>query len=179
MTRGARSRFVRRGLLALVVLGLGLFIWARFFAGGPVSLLPGGRLSGEVVADPVVDWRFAADKQYLDVESRARTLPYSSGTWFMVRDGDLFILLPRLFGTGLEDRITEDPSVRIRIEDRVYAGRVSLVSDGLKLGSLLSPLLRRTMSVEVAGVARPASTGRALESGGIAIYQFESSPSAE
>lgn len=167
-----------RGLLALIVLGIAFFIWARLFAGGPVSLLPGGALSGEVVTEPVLDWGFAGSTQYLDVESRARWLPYSSGTWFMVLDGELFILLPRLFGTGLEDRLTEDPAARIRIEGRVYAGSVSLVSNGLKLGALLGPLLRRTMSVEVSGEARPASTDSPLDSGGIAIYQFESLPRA-
>jgi hypothetical protein len=154
---------------------MGFFIWARLLAGGPVSLMPGGALRGEVVTEPIRDWSMTGSTQYVDVESRARWLPYSSGTWFLVLDGELFILLPRLFGTGLEDRLQEDPSARIRIEGRVYAGRVSLVSDGMKLGSLLSPLLRRTMSVEVAGEARPLSGGGGLESGGIAIYQFESS----
>jgi hypothetical protein len=174
VTGRAWGRLLRRGMLALLVLGIGFFIWARLLAGGPVSLIPGGALRGEVVAEPILDWSIARSTQYVDVESRARWLPYSSETWFMVLDGELFILLPRLFGTGLEDRLKEDPSARIRIEGRVYDGRVSLVSDGLKLGSLLGPLLRRTMSVEVAGEARPVSGGSALESGGIAIYQFES-----
>jgi hypothetical protein len=168
------GRLLWRGLLALLVLGIVFFLWARFFAGGPVSLIPGGSLRGEVVSEPILDWSITGSTQYLDVESRARWLPYSSGTWFMVLDGELFILLPRLFGTGLEERLQEDPSVRIRIDGRVYAGRVSLVTDGLKLGSLLGPLLRRTMSVEVAGEARPVPGGGGLESGGIAIYQFES-----
>jgi len=168
------GRLVRRGLIALLVLGTGFFIWARLLAGGPVSLIPGGVLRGEVVTDPILDWSMAGATQYVDVESRARWLPYSRGTWFMVLDGELFILLPRLFGTGLEDRLQENPSARIRIQGRVYAGRVSLVSDGLKLGALLSPLLRRTMAVEVAGEARPVSGAGSLESGGIAIYQFES-----
>ena len=160
--------------MALLVLGMGVFIWARLLAGGPVRLIPGGALRGEVVTKPILDWSMIGSTQYVDVESRARWLPYSSRTWFMVLDGELFILLPRLFGTGLEDRLQEDPSARIRIEGRVYAGRVSLVSDGLKLGSLLSPLLRRTMAVEVDGEARPVSGAGGLESGGIAIYQFES-----
>jgi hypothetical protein len=174
VTGRAWGRLLRRGLLALLVLGTGFFIWARLFAGGPISLMPGGALRGEVVTEPIQDWSMTGSTQYVDVESRARWLPYSSGTWFMVLDGELFILLPRLFGTGLEQRLQEDPSARIRIDGRIYSGRVSLVSDGLKLGSLLGPLLRRTMSMEVAGEARPVSGGSGLESGGIAIYQFES-----
>lgn len=174
MTGRTRRRFLLWSLSGLLVLGIGFFIWARLFAGGPVSLIPGGSLRGELVTEPIRDWSIAGSTQYLDVESRARWLPYSSGNWFMVQGGELFILLPRLFGTGLEERLQEDPSTRIRIDGRIYSGRVSLVSDGLKLGALLGPLLRRTMSVEVAGEARPVSGGGGLESGGIAIYQFES-----
>ncbi|MCP5057757.1 MAG: hypothetical protein GY937_13690 [bacterium] len=174
MTGRAWGRLARRGLMVLLVLGMGFFIWARLLAGGPVRIIPGGALRGEVMTEPIPDWSMIGSTQYVDVESRARWLPYSRSTWFMVLDGELFILLPRLFGTGLEDRLQEDPSVRIRIEGRVYAGRVSLVSDGQKLGSLLSPLLRRTMAVEVAGDARSVSGEGGLESGGIAIYQFES-----
>ncbi len=40
----------------------------------------------------------------------------------------------------------------------------------MKQEALLGPLLRRTMSVEAAGEARPASEGGGLESGGIALY---------
>ena len=102
MTGRAWGRLLRRGLLALLVLGIGFSLWARLFAGGPVSLIPGGSLRGELVTEPILDWSIAGSTQYVDVESRARWLPYSSATWFMVLDGDLFIFLPRLFGTGLE-----------------------------------------------------------------------------
>jgi hypothetical protein len=174
MTGWTWRRLLRWSLVTLLVLAIGIAVWARLFAGGPVSLMPGGPLRGDVVAERIDDWRFTGSSQYLDVESRARWLPYSTGTWFMVLEGDLFILLPRLFGTGLEDRLEEDPSARVRIDGHVYSGRVSLVADPGKLAALLGPLLRRTMSVEVGGPAELASAQGGLESGGIAIYQFES-----
>ena len=79
MTGWAWGRLFRRGLLALLVLGIGFFVWARLFAGGPISLIPGGSLRGEVVTEPVLHWSLAGSTQYLDVESRARWLPYSNG----------------------------------------------------------------------------------------------------
>jgi hypothetical protein len=174
MSAGRGRSLLRIGLMAVLILGVGFFVWARLLAGGPVSLIPGGVLSGEVVAEPVRDWDFVRTHQYLDLESRARLLPYSRGTWFMVHEGQLFVLLPRLFGTGLEERVTEDPNVRVRIDGRVYAGRVSEAGDSTQIAALLGPLLRRTMSVEVSGHARPVAGERALPHGGIGVYRFES-----
>ena len=174
MSAGRRWARLRIALLAVLILGIGFFIWARLLAGGPVSLIPGGVLSGEVIAQPVQDWDFARSHQYLDIESRARLLPYSRGTWFMVHEAQLFVLLPRLFGTGLEERISEDPNVRLRIDGKVYAGRVHEAGDGTQIAALLGPLLRRVMSVEVSGDARPVASERALPHGGIGVYRFES-----
>ena len=92
----------------------------------------------------------------------------------MVHEGQLFVLLPRLFGTGLEERVMEDPKVHVRIDGKVYAGRVSEAGDGTRIAALLGPLLRRTMSVEVSGHARPVAGERTLPHGGIGVYRFES-----
>ena len=174
--KARRGWKIAGGLIGLVfVVGLSCFIWARLFAGGPVSLLPGGHLSGEVVTTPVADWNFAREGQYLEIESHARFLPYSTGTWFMVLDSELFVLLPRLFGSGLEERIAEDPDVRIRIDGRVYEGRVEELGDATRVASLLGPLVRRTMSVEISGDASPVEGQPSLPHGGIGIYRFDSS----
>ena len=80
MIGGKSLRRIGLGGLTILLLLLVSFGWARLFAGGPVSFIPGGNLSGEVVSQPVTDWRFTGSSQYLDVESHARWLPYSSGT---------------------------------------------------------------------------------------------------
>ncbi len=36
---------------------------------GPLGVLPGGPLAGEVVAEPVSDWGFAAEEQYAALEN--------------------------------------------------------------------------------------------------------------
>lgn len=162
------------GIVILIGMCACFFIWARLLAGGPISFIPGGALRGEIVEDAVRDWSFTGATQYLDVESRARWLPYSRTTWFMVFEGDLFILLPRLFGTGLEDRLREDPAARIRIDQRIYSGGVIEEVDGSTLSPLLGTLIRRLMSVEVSGEARPVSSEEATSHGGIGVYRFDS-----
>ena len=54
-------RWIGIVVAALVVVIALVFVGARF-ADGPLALIPGGALrSGELVADPDVDWTFAAD----------------------------------------------------------------------------------------------------------------------
>jgi hypothetical protein len=143
------------GVLAFLVIGAAAYL--RLLGGGPVFVVPGGWLRGELVLEPVEDWSFAADEQYVDVESRARALPYSRTTWFMVHEGEIYLLLPSLFGDGLHQRIQEDPAVRIRLEGKVYP-LVAVPFEGeRKLAALLAPLLRRTMAVEISGRVRRVS----------------------
>ncbi len=52
MSAGRGWSLLRIGMMAVLILGVGFFVWARLLAGGPVSLIPGGVLSGEVVAEP-------------------------------------------------------------------------------------------------------------------------------
>ncbi len=138
---------------ALVVL-LGIAgVWLRFFAGGPVTLIPGGALSGET-APPPADWSFATASQYVDVESRARALPYSTTTWFMVHEGRLHLLLPSVFGDGLMRRIEEDPRVRVRVDGKVYDQRAVRVDRDGDVGPLLAPLTRRQFAIEIEGPVR-------------------------
>jgi hypothetical protein len=172
---------VRRRGIVLTLLGVGVValgcaaLWARFFAGGPVAFFPGGPLRGELVAAPVADWSFAAGEQYLDVQAQGRVLPYSRPAWFMVHEGRLYALLPRLFGDGLERRIEERPDVRVRIGGKVYPVRAQRHADDADLAALLAPVLRRTFSVEIGGAVRAVATP-GVGHGGIAIYRLESRP---
>ena len=146
-------------LLVLVVLGLAAGVYLRLFTGGPVSYIGGGWLRGELVSEPVEGWSFIPKQQhYLEVESRARWLPYSARPWFMVHEEQLYLLLPNLFGDALAQRIEEDSSLRVRVEGRIYPRRAVRVEDAGNLATLLTPFLRRQMAIEIAGeVTRVAS----------------------
>jgi hypothetical protein len=150
---------VRRALLwALVLLvlvaGAGA-LWVRFFAGGPVGPFPGGSLAGEPAPLPE-DWGFANQWQYVQVESRAGALPYSTGCWFMAYEGRIHILMNTFFGEGLKHRIDRDPHVRIRLDGKLYDQVATQVSDPEVRAALLAPLIRRLFAIEIGGAVREA-----------------------
>jgi hypothetical protein len=145
-------------------------VWARLFAGGPVAFIPGGWIRGEVIAEPIEDWSFAGGAQYLLVESRARTFPYSKRVWFMVNEGDIYLLLPALFGDGLQQRLEEDPRLRIGIDGKVYLQRAVPLENDALVGELMAPVLRRIMSAELEGKVRRTPAGSKLEGASMAIF---------
>ena len=160
----------RLGLSIGVAILLAGGIYVRLLAGGPVRFVPGGWLRGEVVPGPIGDWSFAREYHSVDVESRARLLPYSRGCWFMVHDDTFFLLLPSLFGDGLKLRLDEDPHVRLRLAGRIYEQIAVPHSGDDELAVLLSPFLRRQMAVEIEGPVRRVSGGLRPE---LWVYRME------
>ena len=91
--------------------------------GGPFLLIPGGELSGEVVAEPVADWSFVDDR-FIDVETRPDD-PYSVELNYTVRDGELYIDAAE--GRAWLEHIRNDPRVRVRFGDKIYPVEAVLV----------------------------------------------------
>ncbi len=166
-----RRRRALIGLALLAALALGGALGLRLFAGGPVGMFPGGALSGEVAAGPVDDWSFASAESSIEVESRARWLPYSQRSWFMVYDGRVHLLLPSAFGDALLLRIEEDPRVRLRVGRKLYDQRALPVTAEADLGALLAPLIRRQFAMEISG--RVTRSRRAVGEAEIRIYRLE------
>ena len=93
--------------------------------GGPLLVFPGGRLSGEVVAEPVADWSFA-DDAFVDLEVRPSD-PYSVELNYVLRDGQLYI--DPAEGRKWFDYLREDPRVRVRFGGKVYPLKAVLVGE--------------------------------------------------
>jgi hypothetical protein len=91
--------------------------------GGPVLILPGGELAGDVVSEPVEDWSFASPG-VLDLETRPED-PYSVSINFIVREGAIYI--DPAEGRRWLEHIREDPRVRIRLDGKIYPLRAVLV----------------------------------------------------
>jgi hypothetical protein len=159
--------------LALVVAALGFALWARLLAGGPVGDFPGGALSGEPAAEPPADWTFANQEDYLDVESRAFRLPYSTNVWFMAHDGRLHLLLSSFFGDALERRIERDPRVRVRLAGKLYDQVAARVDEGEARGAILAPFLRRQMGIEISGAVRNVPRPQGDVPVGMTVYRLE------
>jgi hypothetical protein len=93
--------------------------------GGPLLVLPGGMLEGEVVKEPVEDWSFASDR-FVDLEVRPSD-PYSVELDYVVRNGRLYI--DPAEGRRWLDYLREQPRVRVRFADRIYPVEAVLVED--------------------------------------------------
>jgi hypothetical protein len=84
--------------------------------GGPVGMLPGGQLRGEVVSEPPSAWSFP-EKGVLTLETRPSD-PYSVNVGYTTRDGVLYIdpAPERRWLANLRD----DSRVRVRIDGRIH-----------------------------------------------------------
>jgi hypothetical protein len=91
--------------------------------GGPFFVLPGGRLSGEEVTEPVGDWSFV-DDSFIDLETRPDD-PYSVELNYIVRNGKLYI--DPAEGRRWLEYIRADSRVRVRFGGKVYPLEAVLV----------------------------------------------------
>lgn len=94
--------------------------------GGPLVMLPGGRLAGTVAATPT-DWGFTDAVETIQIETRPAD-PYSVNVWGTASGSDLFIACGDPTSQWCAN-LHADPSARVRIGDAIYAGSVRLVED--------------------------------------------------
>jgi len=116
-----------RLVLVLVATVAAVALAARFHD-GPLALFPGGPLkSGELVADPNVDWTFAAPIREMELESDGR----SRTTWLLVDEGQLYVpasvKFPPLKNWHL--RALQDPRATVRIGGKRYRRELQRVGD--------------------------------------------------
>ena len=166
-------RVLRRAALILAVVLVALGLWVRFLAGRPVLPgVPGGPLRGEPASELPADWMFANRDDYLLVESRAGTLPYSASVWFLAHDGRLHLLLPSFFGDGLQRRLAGDPHLRVAFDGKLYEQVAVRVTDDTAIGALLAPVMRRQFAIEIGAGAR-ALGAAAPEGVEMAVFRLE------
>ena len=103
---------------------------ATFGCSGPLMLLPGGELSGEVAPAPA-DWTFAGDSGTVQLESRP-TDPYSVNIAYTIIDGRLYINAGDT-ETQWVQNMSADPNVRLRLEGTLYELRAERVSDATEI----------------------------------------------
>lgn len=100
---------------------LGVAAGLALAGNGPCGPLPGGRLSGEVVTEPVHDWSFAAKVRHCQFDVRPEN-PYSVTTYSFPFPAGAVLYVPAIMG---EDKrwtmlAVEEPDARIRVGDRIY-----------------------------------------------------------
>ena len=93
--------------------------------GGPIGIIPGGVLSGEEAS--AAAWsEVVSDSGTLDLETDPGD-PYSVRIGFVFREGNVYIdpAQERRWYQNLQ----ANPSVRVRIEGRIYRARAVAVTD--------------------------------------------------
>ena len=115
-------------IVVVALLVAGVFIAARFHD-GPLGLVPGGALvTGDIVAAPVGDWKFAdvdTIELQLDGESTSRT------TWILVNEGRAFIPASLSFPPGKRWHKSADQNgaAWLRINGQRYPVTLTRVQD--------------------------------------------------
>ena len=166
-----RTTFAGIGLLSLVALVFTIW-WT-----GPHGPIPGGPLAGERIDRPPENWHAASQQQYVLVESRAGWLPHSSGAMAQVHDGQLYLILPSLFGDGLHHRLKQDPDLSIAVEGRVHAVSTEPVTDAASLGAMMPDFLWKFFALRIdPGDVAKISTTRGVEFSGAEAWIYRVTP---
>ena len=85
---------------------------------GPIVMIPGGELSGEVVTVPE-DWSFTDAVDTVQLETRPDD-PYSVNVWMVVAGGVPYIAAGGGAESAWPTHIAADPRVRLRVGERLY-----------------------------------------------------------
>ena len=85
---------------------------------GPLVMIPGGELSGQVAATPA-DWAFTDAVDTVQLETRPED-PYSVNVWMVVADGVPYIAAGGGAESAWPTHIAADPRVRLRVEGTIY-----------------------------------------------------------
>jgi hypothetical protein len=94
-----------------------VFLLAFAGCGGPVLLLPGGALEGDVVATPS-SWSFTDAVDTVQLETRPAD-PYSVNIWVTAMGENLYLHAGANRATWVEN-LEADPNVRLAVDDSIY-----------------------------------------------------------
>ena len=93
---------------------------------GPIVMLPGGRLAGDVRPVPT-DWSFSETIETIQLETRPEE-PYSVNLWGVAAGGDFYVMSGDA-ANRWAGHIAADPDVRLKVCEDVYEMRAVEVSD--------------------------------------------------
>jgi len=99
--------------------------------GDPISMLPGGELSGQVTPSPP-DWTSLANIDTIQVEFRPSD-PYSHNIWAVGIGHDLYIATGA-DGTRWTPFLAADPLVRARVATALYELTAAPVTESVERG---------------------------------------------
>jgi hypothetical protein len=134
---------------------------------GPLGPIPGPRLEGPVVEEPVEDWSWIDAVKVVQVETNPED-PYSVNTWVTRVGQQIYV-----FGgeSPWVQYISEDPRVRIRIEGRIHELRAVGVPDLETKRAFLTAM--KSKYEHDFGFDPEFASGAAWETGGFVLLRME------
>ena len=105
---------------------------------GPIVLIPGGELSGEVVAAPH-DWKFTDAIDTVQLETRPHD-PYSVNVWAVAVGDELFVATGE---TAWAAHLAQDPRVRLRVDGKIYELRATRSDSAADRDAVLAAMRRK------------------------------------
>ena len=130
-------KYITIGLAALILAGIAAILLVQRFSDGPVEPMQGGPFTtGEIVAEPVDDWSFAANR---NIEFELSGFGTSRVAGFIMHEGDAYMtcdlgFIWNRFEPGNQKRLLhliyifkrwhtdalEDGRARVRIDGKIY-----------------------------------------------------------
>ena len=139
---------VAGGLLALLLVLVGLLLVGARFSDGPIAIIAGGPFtSGELVSGPEPDWSFV--REVREVEFQLLHPARSRTTWILAHEGKAYI--PCGYMTTWWGKLwkrwpheaEEDPRIVLRIGAALYERRLVRIEEGPNVAPLLAELSRK------------------------------------
>ncbi len=127
-------------ILIAVALGVAACLAALVagrFSDGPLEMIPGGTLSGEVERDPDPDWSFARDLDTIELQIHS-TPPRSILTGVVVYGDELYIPVTLSPLKRWPQVLSSEPRVLVRIEGRLFERRAVPITEPELLQELIS-----------------------------------------
>jgi hypothetical protein len=115
---------------------------------GPLGVIPGGPLAGEVVPDRVADWRFTDDDVTVAIETRGDWIDHSVTVMAAAEGSHLYIPSRQGYRKSWVQNIGRDPVVRIGVDDRIYTGRAVRLLETDEAERAARALLRKYLGLE-------------------------------
>lgn len=116
---------------------------------GPCGPIAGGRLSGEVVREPVSDWSFANEHERCQVEVRPAA-PHSITANCFSSEGELFVGCMDCEGKRWSAYLVADAAARVKIAGRIHPVTAERIRDPQRIA-----LLWRARAEKYAGGDEP------------------------
>jgi hypothetical protein len=113
-----------------------------------MGVIPGGPLAGDVVAEPVSDWRFTDDDVTVAVETQGEWFNHSVTTLAVAVGPYLYIPAREGFRKRWVANAVRDPRVKIGVDGRIYKGRATRVTDPDEAGEVGKSQLRKYLGMD-------------------------------